>query len=315
MIYSFRDENYFSISQCYDRTFIPNHLMPEIHKHGGFEIMYIVNGNVSVEFFDGESNALDEVYHLFPGDFIFLDSARFHRLRVSETGARIVNIEVSPTREPRHPGQRSLGRMVAYDEKLRDFFRQNPGAFRLYDDSDLFNTLFLLVRRYFAEARDEAALVSLLYVLLSDVAALYLKNLRSYRGHAYIKKAIFLIENCLGNITPDELARAVGVSRGYLHKLFKTCFERSIAEYITEYRIKRACNRFRSFSDMRVSDVAAELGYGSLLRFERAFKRVTGMTPGEYKQKSKQSTNTWIVRREKENDYINLPPPVYGNLG
>lgn len=157
MIYSFRDENYFSISQCYDRTFIPNHLMPEIHKHGGFEIMYIVNGNVSVEFFDGESNALDEVYHLFPGDFIFLDSARFHRLRVSETGARIVNIEVSPTREPRHPGQRSLGRMVAYDEKLRDFFRQNPGTFRLYDDSDLFNTLFLLVRRYFAEARDEAA--------------------------------------------------------------------------------------------------------------------------------------------------------------
>ena len=315
MIYSFRDDSYFNISQCYDRIFIPHHLMPELHKHDGFEIMYIVNGNVSVEFFVAESLTVEEVYHLFPGDFIFLDSGRVHRLRVSETGARIVNVEVSPAREERHPGQRPFGRIVAYDERLRDFFRQNPGTFRLYDDSDLFNTLFLLVRKYFAETRDEAVFSHLLYVLLSDVAALYLKNLRSYRGHAYIKKAVFLIENCLGNITPDELARAVGVSRGYLHKLFKTCFEKSIAEYITEYRIKRACNRFRSFSGMRVSDVAAELGFGSLLRFERAFRRVTGITPGEYRQKIKQSTNTWISRREKDNDYINIPPPVYGNLG
>lgn len=299
MIYSFNDDDYLDIRQCYDRIFVPYHFMFPSHKHKGFEIMYIVNGNVSVDVYDDAGIRKVDIYNLFPGDFIFLNSARLHRLRVAETGARIVNIEVTSCREMLYAGQRTLGRMAKYDDTLREFFNYDPETFRLYDDRNLFDTMFLLVQKYFIAAENKVndmVLHNLLFVLLIDVASLYLDSLHMYRGHAYIKKAIFLIENTLGAISPEELASSVGISRNYLHRLFKTCFGKSVSEYITDYKIKRACNRFKRLIDMRISDVATELGYTNLLGFERAFKRVKGITPGEYKQKIRAASNTWINR-------------------
>lgn len=293
--YSFCENDYFHINQCYDRTFIPNHQMPTIHKHDGFEIMYVVSGTVKVEFYGAVQSEKEEVYNLFAGDFIFLESDRFHRLLVSETGARIINTQVSPAAEPSYNGQRSFGRVVKYDERLKEFFQHEPGTFRLYDSVNAFGTLFLLTQKYFADANNNAVLDSLLFVLLNEVAELWLSNHRKYRGHSYIKQAIFLIENSLGNISLDELAETVGVSRSYLYKLFQSCFNCSLSEYICEYKVKRSCHLLRQFPDMRISDVAGELGFGSLLRFERSFKRVTGTTPAEYRYRNRQASNQWIA--------------------
>jgi len=304
-LYNFGDNDYFHINQCYDRTFIPNHQMPTIHKHDGFEIMYVVSGVIKVELYGVDSIEKAEVYNLFAGDFIFLESARFHRLLVSETGARIINTQVSPATEPSYNGQRIFGRVVKYDKRLKEFFQHEPGTFRLYDSSNVFGTLFLLTQKYFVDANNDAVLGSLLFVLLNDVAELWLSSHRSYRGHSYIKQAIFLIENSLGNIALDELAEAVGVSHNYLYKLFQTCFNCSISEYICEYKVKRSCHLLRQFPDMRISDVAGELGFGSLLRFERSFKRVTGITPAEYRYRNRQASNQWV--RNAVPPLIDLP--------
>ena len=297
--YNFGENDYFQINQCYDRTFIPNHQMPAIHKHDGFEIMYVMNGAVKVVFYTDDLLEQEEVYNLFAGDFIFLESGRFHRLFVSETGARIINTQVSPSAESLYNGQRTFGRTVKYDERLKEFFHHDPGTFRLYDSGNAFGTLFLLTQKYFADEHNDAVLGSLLFVLLNDVAELWLNNYRSYRGHSYIKQAIFLIENSLGNISLNDLAEAVGVSHSYLYKLFQTCFNCSVSEYICEYKVKRSCHLLRQFPDMRISDVAGELGFGTLLRFERSFKRVTGITPAEYRYRSRQASNQWISNAQE----------------
>lgn len=292
--YNFRENDYFRVSQCYDRMFVPNHCMKSIHKHDGFEIMYVMSGAIKVMLYTDDRSAQEEVYNLFAGDFIFLESERFHRLSVSETGARIINTEVSPCADPLYNGQRPFGRIVNYDERLKEFFGYEPGTFRLYDSNNILGTLFLLTQRYFADSHNTAVFGSVLFVLLNDVAELWLNNYRRYQGHSYVKHAIFLIENSLGNISLDELSESVGISRNYLYKLFRSCFDLSVPEYICEYKVKRACHMLRHFHDIRISDIAAELGFGTLLRFERTFKRVMGITPAEYRFRNRQASNLWI---------------------
>lgn len=291
--YNFGENDYFRVSQCYDRTFVPNHCMKSIHKHDGFEIMYVMSGAIKVVLYTADRSAQEQVYNLFAGDFIFLESERFHQLFVSETGARIINTEVAPSAEPQYNGQRTFGRIINYDERLKEFFYHEPGTFRLYDSENILGTLFLLTQKYFADSHNAAVFGSVLFVLLNDVAELWLNDYRRYKGHSYVKQAIFLIENSLGNISLDELSESVGISRNYLYKLFRICFNLSVPEYICEYKVKRACHMLRHFHDVRISDVAAELEFGSLLRFERTFKRVMGITPAEYRFRSRQASNLW----------------------
>lgn len=204
MIYSFRDENYFSISQCYDRTFIPNHLMPEIHKHGGFEIMYIVNGNVSVEFFDGESNALDEVYHLFPG--------RFHlsRQRAVPSAAG-----VRDGRAPRqhrgiaHPraaasGAALVGTHGGVRRKTARLFPAESGDVPAVRRQRFIQHIVSFGAQIFCRSAGRGGACQPAVRAAERRCRAVSENLRSYRGHAYIKKAIFLIENVWATLRPTS---------------------------------------------------------------------------------------------------------------
>lgn len=293
-IFDIGDEDYLFIEQCYDRTFVPNHNMPNIHSHKGFEIMYVTDGQVCVSVIEDERGEKMTEINLYPGDFIFLESRRFHYISAGKSGARIVNLEVSPIDVPQYEKQRKLKHLLLCDEMFNDFCRSAPETFRLNDQTSIYNTLHLLIRKYIDKGASYTSVDLLLNVLLFDVAALYIKNTEGYRGHTYVRKAVFIIENCLGNIRPDALAAEVGISRIYLHQLFKSCFNRSITEYINEYRIARACNSIQNFPSKKLTDIAAELGFNNILQFERTFKKIKNMTPVAFRGETKNSPNAWI---------------------
>ncbi|WP_051812806.1 AraC family transcriptional regulator [Streptomyces sp. NRRL S-340] len=85
--------------------------------------------------------------------------------------------------------------------------------------------------------------------------------------------------------TVSELARAASVSRSTLAERFKRYVGRAPQEYLTEWRIELAAKRLLQGGET-VSAAARAVGYGSESALSAAFKRVTGMSPRDYRRQA-----------------------------
>jgi AraC-like DNA-binding protein len=85
--------------------------------------------------------------------------------------------------------------------------------------------------------------------------------------------------------TVDDLARAAGASRTVLAERFTAVMGQSPIEYVTGWRMQLAAERIRN-SDDSLASIAADVGYESEAAFNRAFKRVTGVTPGRWRDQA-----------------------------
>jgi AraC family transcriptional regulator, alkane utilization regulator len=82
--------------------------------------------------------------------------------------------------------------------------------------------------------------------------------------------------------TVDDLARGAGASRTVLAERFNAVMGRAPIEYVTGWRMQLAADRMRNSNDS-LAAISADVGYESEAAFNRAFKRVTGVTPGRWR--------------------------------
>lgn len=94
----------------------------------------------------------------------------------------------------------------------------------------------------------------------------------------------YLIDRLHTAIRLSELARFMGMSRRSLAMRFQAIMRLTLADYIQALRYKKACSLMSS-SDLNMSEIAAQTGYGSLFSFSRAFKRMTGKPPSKFRAK------------------------------
>jgi AraC-like DNA-binding protein len=91
--------------------------------------------------------------------------------------------------------------------------------------------------------------------------------------------------------TADDLAREAGSSRTVLAERFNALLGKPPIEYVTSWRIQLAAERLRG-SQESIASIAADVGYESEAAFNRAFKRVTGVTPGRWRDEKPILTDT-----------------------
>ncbi|TBL80546.1 helix-turn-helix domain-containing protein [Paenibacillus thalictri] len=94
--------------------------------------------------------------------------------------------------------------------------------------------------------------------------------------------ADFIKTNMDLNITQGELARKMGLSRGYFSKCFKDLLGKPFHDYMKELRIARAKTLLLQ-SSRSVADIAEECGYSDHRYFSRQFRDETGLLPSEYR--------------------------------
>src|SRR5262245_2464358 len=82
--------------------------------------------------------------------------------------------------------------------------------------------------------------------------------------------------------TIDEIAGRIGSSRSVLGDRFKALLGRPPIDYLASWRIQLASERLRVGHES-VPSIAASVGYESEAAINRAFKRITGMTPGNWR--------------------------------
>ena len=150
--------------------------------------------------------------------------------------------------------------------------------------------------------------VSLLYELFSvfvrrGISSGTEEDMQSY----YVQKAIaFMNANFFEKITVTDIAKHVGLTRSYLFTLFKRYAGKSPQEYLTQIRIRKACDFF-SNPLLTVNNVALSLGYEPRT-LNRVFKQYTGLSPSEYRQQ--------LLEKKSAELKIELPegtPPPPGN--
>jgi AraC-like DNA-binding protein len=98
-----------------------------------------------------------------------------------------------------------------------------------------------------------------------------------------IKKAKeFMREHQAEKISLGVVARAVNMSAFYFCKMFKKVAGINFTDYLSRVRIERAQNLLLN-PNLRVSEIAFEVGFQSLTHFNRVFKKITGQSPTDYR--------------------------------
>jgi len=100
-----------------------------------------------------------------------------------------------------------------------------------------------------------------------------------------VERAIKYIDSKYNkDISLDDVSREVDISPYYFSKIFKEETGRNFVEYVTDIRMSRA-KELLTETDLSMKEICCEIGYSDPNYFSRSFKKNTGLTPTEYKEK------------------------------
>lgn len=85
-------------------------------------------------------------------------------------------------------------------------------------------------------------------------------------------------------ISVEDMAAYAGVSRSTLFRVFTRHLGCSPKEYLERCRIRKASHLLRS-SSLTIGAISVSVGYDNGLYFSKAYKKITGMTPTQYRQR------------------------------
>ncbi len=93
----------------------------------------------------------------------------------------------------------------------------------------------------------------------------------------------FIQDNQSEDLSLGMVAKAVNMSAFYFCKMFKKATGLNFTDYVSRVRVEKARNLLLN-RNLRISEIAFEIGFQSLTHFNRVFKRVTGQSPTEYRR-------------------------------
>ncbi len=103
-----------------------------------------------------------------------------------------------------------------------------------------------------------------------------------------------------GDLNITTIAQSLNLSSAYIGTVFKKQRNQSLVAYINDYRIEIA-KRLLAETDDPIKKVGYEVGYLNTNVFMRTFKKVTGITAGEYRDESrKEGAEPGLVKPEKK---------------
>lgn len=93
----------------------------------------------------------------------------------------------------------------------------------------------------------------------------------------------YLDENYHKKITLDDLAERFYINKFYLTRLFREQYGSSVINYLLYLRISRAKELLR-FTELSVEEVGERCGMPDANYFSRAFRKIEGMSPSEFRK-------------------------------
>lgn len=91
----------------------------------------------------------------------------------------------------------------------------------------------------------------------------------------------FIFQHYASPISLADVASVANLTPGAFCRFFRQHTRKTFSHLLNEVRIEHACRHLRE-SKQTTSQIAFSCGYTNLSNFNRQFREITGMTPGEY---------------------------------
>jgi len=99
----------------------------------------------------------------------------------------------------------------------------------------------------------------------------------------------YIDDNYKEKITLDELAFIFRTNRSTLCKTFRESTGKTITEFVNEKKLSKAKEKILTTSKT-MTEIAESLNFESIHYFTRFFKKMTGLSPNEYRKQNKKTT-------------------------
>jgi transcriptional regulator GlxA family with amidase domain len=163
---------------------------------------------------------------------------------------------------------------------------EEQGIYTSGGATSYWNLLLYLVEKY--TDRETAILTAKVFAIdinRHSQSQFIIFNNQSNHADEPIKKAQKFIENNFQNrITVDQLSLMFAVGRRSFERRFKRATNNTVTEYIQRVKIEAAKKSFET-SRKNIYEVMYDVGYSDTKAFRGTFKKITGMTPIDYRNK------------------------------
>ena len=120
--------------------------------------------------------------------------------------------------------------------------------------------------------------------MLDTLLAIYTMVNSGKEINVVISKAIkYINDHYAEELCLETVALAVGLSPTYLSASFKQNIGKNFIDYVHHIRISKA-EQLLAESDFNIATIAEKVGYQNPKYFLQVFKKITGITPGQYKK-------------------------------
>lgn len=163
---------------------------------------------------------------------------------------------------------------------------EQDGLYSSGGATSYWNLLLHLVEKY--AGREMAIAASKVYALEIDRKSqspfVMFNGQKRHEDEPIRQAQDFIEQNITEKISVEELALRYAIGRRHFERRFKKATNNTPAEYIQRVRIEAAKKQFES-TRKNVNEVMYEVGYSDTKAFRTIFRKITGLSPVEYRNK------------------------------
>lgn len=237
-------------------AFIYRNLTYNKHFHGNYELIYVTEGRIHIT--SGKTDTF-----LSQGELLLISPYTIHSFEIDKSSEAWI--------------------AVFSDDFISSFAQINKTVEYSKFRPEAEKEAFLKKNLFFAGKPEHYTLIACLYLVCNEC----IKNAVPYdkgRDGIFIYKIIeYVSENFNANITLEDIANKLGYEKHYFSSLFHKCFSMNFLSFVNIFKIEAAC-RLLTDKKLDITYISAAGGFGSIRNFNRVFKQILGMTPGEYQK-------------------------------
>lgn len=280
-------------------------LFVTFHWHKEVELIYLHSGTLTLWIESKE-------YHLTPGNIYFVNSEMLHQFSSTDKNtcyyAYVFPLESLQFALSDY-SQTLVEPLLTHTMQFPDFVPINSSIYSniLTEVGELIHVNENKTLGY--ELTTKACIYKIIGYLI-QTQQLYTQPLLIHSNNAKksdIKKQIlaYIQDNYSNPIGLYELAELFHMSPKYFSHYFKQSFSMTFLDYVTRYRIEKACILLQN-TGLSVMEIGFSVGYENFSYFIRTFKRITGTTPAKYRTKLQDEIQTLVALITKHTTLVFL---------
>ncbi len=233
-----------------------------MHSHRKGQLSY-VQGGIAYLFMGSQS-------YVIPGrHFLWLPGGVEHYVQARQPSSQMRTLYFPPQRDRKHPFYSKVG---------------------IYPINDLLYQMIVYTEKWGGDILPKAPAFSFLKAIkdiLPDFTSGTLPFMLPTTQNTRLRPIVLYLRNNVAQaLTLGSVSREFGLSERSLSRLFKAELDISFLQYLQQVRMLSAVEMILQ-TDMTLSQIAYEVGYGSLAAFSSTFQQLYHIRPSEFERRVK----------------------------